>query len=157
VAGPGGRIYVVTEQGRVIALDRQGREQWRTSLNATMVAPPLVDDEEGRLYVPDRDGTLTALELSDGSVAWRYASGKDMVATPARGPDGTIYVGNDAERLLALSPDGRLRWEAEVSGLVRAQPALAPDGRLFISTVGGRVYAFAPRVGGAEDTHFGQE
>jgi outer membrane protein assembly factor BamB len=152
VAGPGGRIYVVTEQGRAIALDRQGLQQWSTDLHATIVAPPLVDDELGRLYVPDRDGTLTALELSDGSIAWRYESGKDMVATPARGPDGTIYIGNDDERLLALTSDGRLRWEAEVSGLVRAQPTLAPDGRLFISTVGGRVYAFAPRMGEAGGT-----
>jgi outer membrane protein assembly factor BamB len=152
VAGPGGRIYVVTERGRVVALDRQGRQQWSTDLNATMVAPPLVDDDRGRLYVPDRDGTLTALELADGSIAWRYASGKDMVATPTRGPDGTIYVGNDDERLLALSPDGRLHWEAEVTGLVRAQPTLAPDGRLFISTVGGRVYAFAPHMGEAGGT-----
>jgi outer membrane protein assembly factor BamB len=152
VAGPGGRIYVVTEQGRAIALDRQGQQQWSTDLHATIVAPALVDDELGRLYVPDRDGTLTALELSDGSIAWRYESGKDMVATPARGPDGTIYVGNDDERLLALTPDGGLRWEAEVSGLVRAQPTLAPDGRLFISTVGGRVYAFAPRMGEAGGT-----
>jgi outer membrane protein assembly factor BamB len=137
-----GRIYVVTEAGQVVALDSSGSTLWQTDLAATVVAPALVSD--GSVYVAARDGTLSALDAVDGRLRWRYASGSDMVATPARGPDGTLYVGTDDERLLAIAPDGRLRWQVEVVGMVRSQPTLASDGMLYITTVGGRVYAFEP-------------
>jgi outer membrane protein assembly factor BamB len=137
-----GHVYVVTEAGQVVALDRSGSTRWQTDLAVPVVARALVSD--GSVYVAARDGTLSALDATDGRLRWRYASGSAMVAPPARAADGTLYVGTDDERVLAIAPDGRLRWQVAVVGMVRAQPRLDPDGVLYITTVGGRVYAFAP-------------
>jgi hypothetical protein len=76
-------------------------------------------------------------------------------SAPAVGPDGSIYVVDDARHAIAFGPDGAIRdgWPARVSGKTGScfgppTPSLASDGTLFVVTGGtapdGAIEAIGP-------------
>jgi len=58
-------------------------------------------DANGRIYVGSQDDSIYCLS-PDGEVLWQHNIGQDVDATPALGPDGTLFVGADDGRLHAL-------------------------------------------------------
>jgi outer membrane protein assembly factor BamB len=75
---------------------------------------------------------------------WTYKSGGVGTATPAIGPDGTIYVSGDVG-LTALNPDGSVKWQFK-AGQVMGSPAVGEDGTIYI--IGSRgLYAVTPSGG----------
>lgn len=51
---------------------------------------------------------------SDGSLEWSYDTFTE--ASPAIGPDGTIYAGSHYQNLYALTPFGALAWSYRAGG-----------------------------------------
>jgi outer membrane protein assembly factor BamB len=82
----------------------------------------------------------------DSMLAWSHAGADSIVySSPVLGLDGTIYVGDLGERLLALSPAGELQWTFEGSSNFRyATPAVADDGTIYIGGADGVLYAVNP-------------
>lgn len=138
-----GGAYVATARGQVVAVDEQGRIRWQTDLRAPMVAPPLVGGN-GRVYAATREGSLVALVASDGAEIWRLETGSDLRATPAQGRGGTLYLGTEDERLLAVDGRGNILWQAHLRGAVRVSPLPTPGGTLYVATASGRLYALEP-------------
>lgn len=64
-----------------------------------------------------------------------------VTGSPSMGPDGTIYVGLEDGRLLALDGDGNTKWTFTTGGMITAAPAFGADGRLFVGSGDGSVYA----------------
>ena len=64
------------------------------------------------LYVATLDGSLVALARDDGTRRWSVALGDRVYSTPLVQDDGTIYVGTDAKKLVALSPKGEVALSA---------------------------------------------
>ena len=42
--------------------------------------------------------------------------GWNVFSSPAIGPDGTIYVGSEDQKLYAVSPDGTVKWDFQLVG-----------------------------------------
>ena len=64
---------------------------------------------------------------------WTYEA-EDPVESTAAIADGTVYVGTDAGKLLALDlATGTLKWEYTAEDAIRAAPAVR-DGRVFVGT-----------------------
>ncbi len=140
-----GGAYIVTVSGRVVALDTHGDVRWWRALGAPVVASPLVGYDKS-IYIADRNRLLWALDADNGKERWHVQTGSDMRATPMQHADGTLFVGTEDERLLAISADGHIQWQAYLRGAVRATPVLAADQTLYVGTMAGRLYAFAPSV-----------
>lgn len=118
---------------------------WRTSVPVPNTGgppgPSVPTVANGRVFLASGAG-ITALELDDGSIAWRVTdltpatSGSttgygDEVVAPVVGPDGTVYVGAETG-LVAVDPtDGSERWRYDrpVSGI----PTVA-DATVFVPT-----------------------
>jgi outer membrane protein assembly factor BamB len=66
-----------------------------------------------------------------------------VYATPCVAEDGTIIVGSDAKKVLALSPEGRTRWSLDVDDEADTGPELAPDGTIVLAA-GRMVYGVTP-------------
>jgi len=92
---------------------------------------------DGTLYFGSLDNNTYALN-PDGTLKWTYNTGL-VVAAPAIGPDGTIYV--DSSFLYAFNPNGTLKWKA--AGGSGTSPAIAADGTIY-SGAGTNMYAFNP-------------
>jgi outer membrane protein assembly factor BamB len=66
------------------------------------------------------------------------------IASPAIGPDGTIYVGSKYQRVYALDPaDGARKWTFTTEGGVYGRPAIGPDGTIYVSSTH-MIYALNP-------------
>ncbi len=60
--------------------------------------------------------------------------------TPCVAPDGTIYAGSDAKRLVAVHPDGSIAGTLETDGEVDTAATMTRDG-LVVFAAGEHVYA----------------
>lgn len=72
--------------------------------------------------------------VSGPTVPWRFATpGYERSASPAIGPDGTIYLAEQAGYAYAVNPNGSLRWRVRIPGSIDAPPTVAGDGTVYFS------------------------
>ena len=62
-------------------------------------------------------------------------------SSPALAPDGTVYQGTFRGWLLAVAPDGQVRWKFQAGREIKSTPAVAPDGTVYFGARDGKVYA----------------
>jgi len=128
--GDGNRIYAVSVNGNVVALDPEsGKQVWRNKLGIGLSSGPGVG--EGLVVVVSADGFVVALSADDGTERWRaYISGESL-ATPLVYEDWVVVQAVD-NKLIALSVfDGTERWSVEQS-----TPALTMRGSTSPMQVG---------------------
>src|SRR2546428_13011944 len=54
------------------------------------------------------------------------------LSSPTIGPDGTIYTSDIGFRIIAVNPDGTLKWELAAGGEVFDSPTVGHDGTLYV-------------------------
>jgi PKD repeat protein len=103
------------------------------------------------VYVGDRDNSLSAFKIEDGSLRWRYNFGfeGDIWASPAPGPNGEIYFVHTQSfdglgTLTALKPTGGVKWKYTIGQYVfgSGAPAIHPNGRIYLASKDGFLYCF---------------
>jgi outer membrane protein assembly factor BamB len=110
---------------------------WSRDVGGPIEAQVVASPDEQVLYVASLGGSLTALAREDGSVLWTLPLGDRAYATPCVAADGTLVVGSDARKVLALTPDGKTKWTLETDGDADDAPVLAHDGTIVVA--GGRM------------------
>jgi len=146
-SGPPERLPVTTAEDRVLlgvggellAYDAAtGEPAW--SAEADAVRPAVTEG----VVSTGRAG----LDATDGSVRWRFRTGRGINASPAV-VGNTAYVGSDDQYVYALAADtGAVEWAVPTDGMVRASPAVG-DGAVYVGTMDGSLYAF-DRANGTE-------
>lgn len=99
----GGRVYLGTNGGRLLALDLgTGARQWayETGEEVGESSPCVVG---GVVYVGDRRGVVHAVGAADGRRRWTFATGAEVRASPVVS-GGLVLVGSYDSRLRALDP-----------------------------------------------------
>jgi outer membrane protein assembly factor BamB len=77
------------------------------------------------------------------------SGGATTYSSPALGPDGSIYIGSGGpgldlqqpNRLLSISPQGKINWIFITGGSVRASPAIGSDGTIYIGSADRMLYS----------------
>ena len=100
---------------------------WSTSLPGTPAAAPVY--EGGRIFVAVRDGSISAVNLADGSVVWQVAL--QVAGQPAAG-GGLLYVASRDELHGFDTTTGESRWSI---------PLEAPLSAPLVWNVGGWLIA----------------
>jgi len=135
-----GTIYVGTLEGLLYACGRDGSLRWRepVKLGQAMYSPPALA-QDGTIYACYSDNAnlswLVAL-TSAGEKKWQLLVGSFCKSTPAIDGRGMVYMGGD--NLMAIAPDGVIRWQVSV-GTKWASAAIAEDGSICAGT-GGYLY-----------------
>lgn len=136
----GGRVVVSArrdlEKGRLVAVEkRYGEEAWLYDVDARVTAPPTSDGI--RVYLPDWEGTVHAITVSDGSVRWARRIGSDeksrTFANPIAIHDDTLYLGSSGGTTGVVAVDARsgdVRW-ARSTARVREGPVV-DDGLVVV-------------------------
>ncbi|MGQ0531683.1 MAG: outer membrane protein assembly factor BamB family protein [Caulobacteraceae bacterium] len=146
VAAGGGRVYVTTGFGFIVALDAEsGNEIWRTQANAPFQSAPTVAG--GRVYAVTNDSELMAMDATTGEVAWTFqaiAEPARILSAPSVAVDGETVVAPFAsgELVALLGANGRRLWADSLSRAGRLTSLSAINdiaGRPVID--GGAVYA----------------
>jgi outer membrane protein assembly factor BamB len=62
-------------------------------------------------------------------------------SSPALASDGTIYHATFDGRLLAITPQGRIKWTFSAGREIKSSPAVADDGTIYFGSRDGKFYA----------------
>lgn len=90
-------------------------------------------------------GRLVAV-AADGSVRWSILRPDGISASPAVGPDGTVYVGCYDGKLYAINPaNGAIRWQYDAGSFIVSSPAIGEDGSAYFGAGDGRLHAVDTR------------
>ena len=145
--GPDGTLYFFNSHDGTTpmwAVRPNGTVRWKGV--AGNGASGVVVGADGTVYTGSSDGTLTALNGSDGSPRFTRA-GVAGNSFPAMGSDGTLYLTYGS--ITAMAPDGTQLWQTSV---IDAQSpyvgvTIGPDGTLY-AAYGGPSVARGPLENG---------
>jgi outer membrane protein assembly factor BamB len=133
-----GRIFVGGSNGTVAAVDRQGSLLWAVPVGGAVWGTPLVG-AGGELLVATAAGQLVAIDAASGAILRRTALGGAVAeSSPSEGPDGTLYVGTVEGDLVAVAPDGSIRWRNGFGSGLHGSPAVREDGTVLAGDGVGR-------------------
>jgi len=120
------RLFVQTNDGRLIALDRRfGKVHWSTAFHRCSAASPTLSDYTvyaAFMNTPpcnasgDKlNGVLIALRVRDGKERWRFSRGPSETSPLV--VDGRVYVGDWRGNVYALDQHtGKLLWTYSTGG-----------------------------------------
>ncbi|MTI12983.1 outer membrane protein assembly factor BamB [Sansalvadorimonas verongulae] len=135
----GDRLYLVSFQGNVVSLDRDGgRILWTREASSY----ESMTEGFGNIYLSDAGSTVSAVDQRTGAIVW---SQKDFANRSLSGPSavGSYVVAGDFEGYLHVisQVDGRIvgRTKVDSSG-IRSRP-LVVDGVIYVYTNGGDLAA----------------
>jgi outer membrane protein assembly factor BamB len=98
-----------------------------------------------RVYVADRSGTVSAVELETGKVVWQKKTDIAISAGTGVG-EGLALVGSSEGDLVALDMEsGEIRWRTEVSSEVLSVPQVY-EGVVIVQTVDGNLAGWEAAV-----------
>ena len=91
-------------------------------------------------FRPRSDKTSAAVATSGPRLLWQYEAERGALATLVLGSDGTVYVGGN-NALMALSSDGKLKWQSTYAGLLYIVGA--SDGNIYGASSLGLIFGFS--------------
>ena len=145
----GGRLYLGTHDGRVLALDpANGATVWEFASGDSVLAAPAVAG--GRVYFGSYDGNVYALDAAKGQLAWKHDTKGAVVSTPAVDPaSGRVVIGSRSYDLLGLdAATGALAWKQYIWSSWVESSATLRDGVAYVgSSDAAALYAFDARIG----------
>ena len=115
-----------------------GKRRWDASLRGTEDFAPAIGPN-GNVVV--RDGVTGALSLRSfkpsGARAWQFTGQfGNFQGRPDVGPDNVVYVSRNLSSLVALNPNGSLKWQ-HTSSDIFFDPVASPTNSMIFT--GGRV------------------
>ncbi|MCG8428955.1 MAG: outer membrane protein assembly factor BamB [Chromatiales bacterium] len=101
---------------------------------------------EGKVFVADRNGMVTALDSATGKTLWEADTELEISGGPGVG-NSVILLGTSNAELVALDmASGEQKWKTLVSSEVLSVPAAA-NGIVVVHTVDGKLFGFDERSG----------
>ena len=102
--------------------------------------------ENGRVYVADSRGRVSAFEAGSGRSVWRTDTRADITGGVGTG-GGLVVAGTEHGDVVALSAEsGAVVWRAEVTSEVLSRPRVA-GGRVVVRTLDGMLHGLDAGTG----------
>ena len=124
VIGQDGKIYFACYSDSLYALTSAGTLAWARNLGASVNSAPAAG-LNGCVYVATTRDSLSRKFWCfnpDGSSPWSCdLTAEAEFASPAIGPDSTIYVGA-GRYFYAIRPNGTLKWRDSLAAMVQVLP-----------------------------------
>ena len=138
-------VYLTTEDGRTVALDREtGQQVWEyVSGFPSSSTPAVVDD---MVIFSVRKGVVIGLDRQDGSFLWRTDVRGSILGSPIVA-DGSVYFGTADKELYALdAATGEVRWNLEVRGWIVSSAAYS-DNTVSVTSQDGLLHIVDTKTG----------
>jgi outer membrane protein assembly factor BamB len=150
--GADGTIYVGTQNyGYIYAIDSNGNQKWY--LNCDVYATPALSTN-GTIYLVYEltSGDWMAAISPSGIPLWYLPQQVNAGYSPAVSlVDGTIFVASATNSILAVNPDGSLKWTSSMAPeyFACSSPVVGADGTIYCGFYNsalsiGRLYAIRP-------------
>jgi outer membrane protein assembly factor BamB len=135
-------LYVVSLDGTITALTREGAKSWSTSLGDRVYSTPCVADD-GTIYVGSDASRFVALS-PEGRVLWKLDTDGEADTGAAIAADGRIVFAAGKTLYAVRARGGGVAYKTQAKRKIFTSPALAADGTAFFGAQDHRAYAVAP-------------
>jgi outer membrane protein assembly factor BamB len=118
IGSDGSVILAGTAKGEVLALDKSGKQLWKSQLTSEVLSAPQID--QGVVVVRSGDGRIYGLDAATGARKWLYQRALPTLTVRTHVGvlvyRGGVFAGFAGGRLVALSLEsGNVGWEATVA------------------------------------------
>ena len=139
-----GVIYFGCLDSKIYAVNPVGTEKWSVATGGEVHSSPVITPD-GLIVAGSYDGSVYAIDSTAGTLKWQYSSAAKsdwIYASPAIGPDGTLYIATN-KGVLALEISGATptkKWFYPVVSPSftteprHSSPAVGSDGSIYIGT-----------------------
>lgn len=139
--GPQSLVLMAMPNGAVVAHDLQtGTDRFKVQTGE----PPLaMSVGAGMIAVSGADHTLTAVNISDGSIRWTFRGRGAFFAPAAFDATGSrLYIGDDRGDFYCIETEKGTRKFRWPTGASIRYAALVEDDSVFITSYGNNLYAY---------------
>ncbi len=129
-------IYLGAMDGFIYAISMEGEQLWATEMAGAVVASPTLSEDSSMLFVGSIGKDFSALNTSDGSVAWSFTA-SDGIWGNALLVDGVLYTVDSSGTLYILDPaTGDQKEQVALSVPVVGGLSALPDGISLVTEEG---------------------
>ena len=96
---------------------------------------------DGFVLVGDYNGSITALDQTNGTEKWEFDGANDRYIGSALISDGMVYTPNSDHYLYALDTEGNLKWKFKGDGPNWTKP-LADENMIYLASMDHKFYGF---------------
>jgi outer membrane protein assembly factor BamB len=101
----------------------------------------------GTVFVGSQKGELVALNLENGSVYWKFATGNPIGESSPAYSNGVVYIGDLGGWINALNAsNGKKLWAFKTNGEIKSSPVVVGD-RVLIGSYDEHLYCLSARDG----------
>jgi outer membrane protein assembly factor BamB len=119
-------------------------ELWGDLADSVVYSSPAVAN--GTLYVGSDDQNVYALNVTNGTLDWRYTTGNAVQSSPAVA-NGVVYIGSEDGNVYALNAStGAVDWTYATGDSIQSSPQVS-GGLLYIGSEDDNVYALNATTG----------
>jgi outer membrane protein assembly factor BamB len=142
----GGRVYLTTQDNRVVALDAAtGNLIWEHETVAPLDSSPAV--AEDLVFLGLRNKRVIALDADTGELRWEFVTEANPTIGSPIVKDGVVYVGSGDGNIYALDAlTGEKQWDFPTRDWITNTPALSGD-ILVVSSLDSRVTMYDTDTG----------
>ncbi|MGA1820547.1 MAG: PQQ-binding-like beta-propeller repeat protein [Thermoplasmatota archaeon] len=147
VAAEGLGIFATSEGTVYCVVVQNGSMRWNASVGSPVYSTPSIDIDNEAVYICDRSGKVTSLDMKTGDVRWQWdtGSGQDIESSPLVADK--IYFGSYDSYLYALNKNGTLAWRFEgCMGWIHTSPAFL-EGMVYFGSCDGQMRALDAGTG----------
>ncbi|PYV41257.1 MAG: serine/threonine protein kinase [Acidobacteria bacterium] len=102
---------------------------------------------DATVYVGSQSGELVALNLTNGTVRWKYRTNEGIGESSPCVGQGVVYVGDLSGVLHAVNAsDGKKVWIFKTNGEIKSSPVLVDD-RVLVGSYDEHLYCLSARDG----------
>lgn len=139
------KLHKLVDNGATYTEEWSGGLLLRNEITASPVIGP-----DGNIVVLDDSGYCYKVTPA-GGIVWQFATGEllGISSSPAVIADGTIYVGTESGKLLAIK-DGAILWSYEIPATppnyvpITGSPIIGIDGHIYFAAEDGKFYNVDP-------------
>ena len=105
--------------------------RWRFDAGWTIASSAAVSGDT--VVFGDASGSVRAVRIADGSIAWEYKTDDPVYSTPAVGGGRVVFGGTDGAVYAVDARTGTLAWKVQTGGPIVASPSVV-DGIVYIGS-----------------------
>jgi len=132
-------IFIGTNGGKLLVLTRKGKLRFDFTTGEKILSMPIADDK--KIYFGCNNGNFYAINIGNGSLAWRIQTDAPIIAAAAQTRTQIIFGGLDGNLYVVSKSDGKVVQKIKLSGRIETQPAIYKN-YLFIGAEDENIYGF---------------